>query len=205
MEEAPQSKRAPIPYDRFEAAIRQKQEIAQNLAQAQAKNEMLAQQLQQVIEFVQRGGLQQAQQAPQPPQEDEFVDPEAAALAEIRKEMAEIKAWRQEQAVAATTTAMESEYNQAVSLYPLAAKAAPLVFALLENNKQLSVSDAVKEVHNHLAGVIPQAAPKAPEPTRPTQAARPPPPRGPAPGSSIAAPPRYKSLDDAMKAFLAQS
>lgn len=202
-EPQPETKRRPpVPHDRFETQTRQKQEALQRLAQAEAKNELLQMQLQQVLDHVQRMG---SSAQPNSPAEEEFVDPDRAELDALKKELADVKSWRQEQVVAATAQSFEQEYNQALSLYPLAGKATPLVFALLENNAQLSVSDAVKEVHNHLSGVLP-AQPAASKPVvRPVKnpAARPPPPKGATSNASaLAALPRYKTLEEAQKAFL---
>ena len=197
-------KRAPVPYARLEQTVRQKQEALQQLAQANAKNELLQMQLQQILDYVKQS---QVRGQPQVEAEvEEFVDPDRAEIEALKKQLAEVTSWKQEQAVAATAQQFENEYNQSVALYPLAAKATPLVFALLENNKQLSVSDAVKEVHNHLAGVLPktQAPPQA-KPVQRNPAAKPPPPKGPTSNASaLSAQPRYKTLEEAQKAFLSQ-
>jgi len=207
VEEAPVEEtqtRAPVPYARLEQTVRQKQEALQQLATANAKNEMLQMQLQQILDYVKQS---QGRGQPQVEAEvEEFVDPDRAEIEALKKQLAEVTSWKQEQAVAATAQQFENEYNQAVAIYPLAAKATPLVFALLENNKQLSVSDAVKEVHNHLAGVLPktQAPPQA-KPVVKNPAAKPPPPKGPTSNASaLSAQPRYKTLEEASKAFLAQ-
>lgn len=206
-EEVPEetNTRAPVPYARLEQTVRQKQEALQQLAQANAKNEMLQMQLQQVLDYIQQN---KAQGRAQPePEVEEFVDPDRAEIEALKRQLAEVTNWKQEQAVAATAQSFENEYNQSIALYPLAAKATPLVFALLENNKSLSVADAVKEVHNHLAGVLPKtpAQPQA-KPVARNPAARPPPPKGPTSNASaLAATPRYKTLEEAQKAFLAQN
>lgn len=196
--------RAPVPYARLEQTVRQKQEALQSLAQANAKNEMLQAQLQQVIDYVRQS---QTRGQPQPePEVEEFVDPDRAEIEALKKQLAEVTSWKQEQAIAATARTFEDEYNQALTSYPLAGKATPLVFALLENNKQLSVTDAVKEVHNHLSGVIPKAPvqPQA-KPVVKNPAARPPPPKGPTSNAgSLSTQPRYRTLEEAQKAYLSQ-
>lgn len=197
--------RAPVPYARLEQTVRQKQEALQQLAQATAENKLLQAQLQQVIDYVQQN-QGKAPQAPEPVA-DEFVDPDRAELDALKAQLKEVNEWRHTQAVAAQATAFEQEYQASTGLYPLATKAPQLVFALLQNNKTLSVSDAVKEVHNHLAGVIPKPAPVKPvaPPVARNPAVKPPPPKGPTSNvAALSTQPRYKTLEEAQKAYLSQ-
>lgn len=193
---AQKATRAPVPYNRFEHKVRQVDQLGSELAQERAKVQLLERQLQQVIAHVERQQGSQPTKAAEPAEEDVFVDPEVESL---KRELAAIREWQQAQVVEASSAKMRQEYESATSRYPLAAKAPQLVIALLESDPEMTPTNAVIAVHNHLASVLPKKPATAPV-AKP--GAKAPPPKGAPTRGPVSATPQYKTLEEATAAFL---
>ena len=193
---------------------------------AEAEVGMLRDQLQQVVEYLQR---QQTQQAAPPVQaepeyaEDDYGDPALQQLAAMRKEMAEykvlkaeldnIKNERESEKLSAKATVIETglrkDWDAAKSKYPVLANRehAGKLWDMVKANPGLGVEDAAIILQHRFGesrtGPVPRApqAQLAPVAAPPRQAPPRPPPGGTA--AMVAPPAKIRTLEDAKRAAMA--
>lgn len=193
---------------------------------AEAENGMLRDQLQQVVEYLQR---QQTQQAAPPVQaepeyaEDDYGDPALQQLAAMRKEMAEFKALkaeldaikneRESEKLSAKATVIETglrkDWDAAKTKYPVLANRehAGKLWDMVKANPGLSVEDAAIILQHRFGESRPGPVPRAPQ-AQPAPVAAPPrqaPPRPPPGGTAamVAPPAKIRTLEEAKRAAMA--
>lgn len=191
---------------------------------AEAEVSVLRDQLQQVVEYLQRQQQPQAVQAEQaePEVEDDYGDPALQQLAAMRREMAEfkalkaeldaIKAERENEKLSAKASAIEAdlrkEWDTAKTKYPVLSNRehAGKLWDMVKANPGLTVEDAAIILQHRFGesrpGPVPATQPKAPAPVA---APRPAPPRPPPGGAAAVVAPaaKIRTLEDAKRAAMA--
>lgn len=191
---------------------------------AEAEVGLLRDQLQQVVEYLQRQQQPQAVQATQaePEVEDDYGDPALQQLAAMRREMAEfkalkaeldaIKAERENEKLSAKASAIEAdlrkEWDTAKSKYPVLGNRehAGRLWDMVKANPGLTVEDAAIILQHRFGesrpGPVPATQAKAPAQAAPP---RPAPPRPPPGGAAAVVAPaaKIRTLEDAKRAAMA--